>query len=202
MIAQSHKLISEHIHMQVKETLGVELNKNSLIYGSIKPDIAPRLAKMQHFKPQSFNYICEQIQDLSQYSLIENEELIKLISRQLGVITHFVADFFCLPHNDRITYRKSHFLNHFYYESKLHGFIKDYNKKIDITTSQFNYDNHSNHSIQNFLDGLHQQYLGRSEGYMNDVTSAMNATTLVSLFVIYHTLSNQRQLTSQLIIAA
>lgn len=51
MLPQTHKIISEHVYNNIKETFNVKLNKRSLIYGSIKPDIAYSLVKLDHLSP-------------------------------------------------------------------------------------------------------------------------------------------------------
>ena len=93
MLPQTHKIISEHVYDNIKNTFNVDLNKRSLIYGSIKPDIAYSLVKLDHFKPQSFDFICDEINKLSNYDFELNKEFIKFLSRRIGVVTHFISDF-------------------------------------------------------------------------------------------------------------
>ena len=84
LLPQTHRIISEHVYDNVKNTLGVNLNKRSLIYGSIKPDMAYNLVKLEHFKPQSFDFICDEINKLSDYKFELNKEFIKFFSRHIS----------------------------------------------------------------------------------------------------------------------
>lgn len=164
----------------------MELDKKNLIYGSIKPDIPLHLSGLKHFKPQSFNYICSQIHQLSQLTLINNKEHIGLVSKQIGIVTHYVADYFCVPHNDRNTY-KNHFINHFQYEKKLHKFYKEsYESKFNICKNDFNIQNQTPHSITSLLDKMHSIYSQKEESLINDMESSINATLAVSFYIIYH----------------
>lgn len=190
LLPVTHRIISEHLHQNVKETLGVELNKNSLIYGSIKPDIAPRLLMMDHFKPQSFDIIMNEVHSLSQFSLIDNPQFIKYFSTQIGIVTHFIADFFCVPHNDRRTY-KNNFINHVIYESNLHKQLKEYNDSVKVSHSCFNVDNITPHAIKNVLNCYHKEYSSLEETAANDIKCSLHATTAIALYIVYNSMSNQ-----------
>jgi len=189
MFPHTHKIISEHLHENILNTLGVELNKNSLIYGSIKPDLAPSLAKLDHFKPQTFNLIMNEIHRLSQTSFTENRDFIKHFSTQIGVVTHFIADFFCVPHNDRVKYRKATIINHMLYENNLHKIFKDFDDKINASKDNFNVDNYSAHIIKCSIEQLHHEYILREESFMNDLTSSLEATSAVGLYIVRHAIS-------------
>ncbi|MBM7616382.1 zinc dependent phospholipase C family protein [Alkaliphilus hydrothermalis] len=191
MFPHTHKIISEHLHESIVNTLGVELNKNSLIYGSIKPDIAPSLAKLDHFKPQSFELIMNEIHRLSQTSFANNKEFIKNFSSQIGVVTHFIADFFCVPHNDRIKYRKATIVSHMIYENNLHKLFKDFDGKVIASQEDFTVDNYSAHIIKRAIEQLHQQYNSREESFMNDLTSSLEATSAVGLYIVRHAISQR-----------
>lgn len=191
MFAQTHKIISEHVHNNIKSILGVDLNKLSLIYGSIKPDISYSLAKLDHFKPQSFEFVCNEINELSNYEFEQNKEFIKLISTRIGVATHFISDFFCVPHNDRTKY-ENNFIEHFKYENSLHKLFKNFNEKIEIPDNDFNISNYSSESVKILIDKFHTQYQNRGESPLNDVRSSIQVSSIVALFIIYNSLNNNK----------
>jgi len=193
LLAQTHKIISEHVHYTIKEVLGVDLNKLNLIYGSIKPDIAYSLVTMDHFKPQSFNFVCNEINELSNYDFQSNKEFIKLISTRIGVATHFISDFFCVPHNDRATY-KNNFINHVKYEHKLHKLFKNFNDSIEISKDYFNINNNCSDPIKTLIDDLHHQYQRRGESLLNDVQSSIHVSSIVGLFIVYNALNNKNKI--------
>ncbi|QUH24392.1 zinc dependent phospholipase C family protein [Serpentinicella alkaliphila] len=183
MFPQTHRIISQHVHHHVSELLGVNLNKSSLTYGSIKPDIAPHLAKLAHFKPNTFDYICDEINELSKFSLVPNVQFMKLVSTNIGVVTHFIADYFCVPHNDRATY-KNNFLQHMKYENNLHKLFKSFDKKIDLTDTAHIFYTNNNISIKDYLETLHLEYTNRGESLENDLESSVLASSSVALFII------------------
>ncbi|MCC5909325.1 MAG: zinc dependent phospholipase C family protein [Clostridiaceae bacterium] len=189
MLPQSHVIIAEHLHQSIKEILNVELHKGSLIYGSIKPDIPLNLAGIRHFKPQSFDFIGNEIHQLSQYPLIDNKEYIKWLSKEIGIVTHFIADYFCVPHNDRKTY-KNHFVDHILYEKNLHNQYKTYNNKIEITKGFFNVENNTCDTIKKVIDELHHLYSLRGESLINDLKTSIKASSIVGLFIVYHNIIN------------
>ncbi len=189
MLPQTHKIISEHVYNNIKDTLGVSLNKSSLIFGSIKPDIAYSLVKLDHFKPQSFDFICDEINELSTHSFQSNKEFNKFISNRIGIVTHFISDFFCVPHNDRVTY-KNNFPDHFKYEIKLHKLFKFFNETVDLSKDCFALDNNKSESIKNFIDALHLQYEQRGESLLNDLKSSIAVSSMVGLFILNNAINN------------
>lgn len=189
MLPTSHKIISEHVYKVVNDTLGVKLNKNQLIYGSIKPDLTPKFLRLEHFKPESFNQIMDEVKELSISQFSENSSFIKQFSQQLGVVTHFVADYFCVPHNDRSTY-KSHFIDHVVYEYKLEKLFKGHSHKTTIIKEAFNVNNYSSSPISNVIDSLHSSYTLRGESMSNDVISSLDAVSTVALFTTYNAINN------------
>lgn len=191
LFAQTHKIISEHVHKNIKNILGIELNKFNLIYGSIKPDISYSLAKLDHFKPQSFNFVCNEINELSNYDFKSNKEFIKLISTRIGIATHFISDFFCIPHNDRAKY-ENNFIEHFKYENRLHKLFKNFDEKIEISNNHFNICNYSPESIKILVDKFHKQYEARGESPLNDVRSSIQISSIVALFILYNSLNNNK----------
>lgn len=191
LLAQTHKIISEHIHYNIKKVLGVDLNKLSLIYGSIKPDIAYKFVTMDHFKPQSFDFVCNEINELSNCDFQSNKEFIKLISTRIGIATHFISDFFCVPHNDRATYQNN-FINHIKYEHKLHKLFKTMNQNIEISKDFFNINNDHSDPIKTLIDDLHHQYQRRGESLLNDAESSIHVSSIVGVFIVYNALNNNK----------
>ncbi|MDI9476300.1 MAG: zinc dependent phospholipase C family protein [Natronincolaceae bacterium] len=189
MLPQTHKIISEHVYDNIKNTFNVDLNKRSLIYGSIKPDIAYSLVKLDHFKPQSFDFICDEINKLSNYDFELNKEFIKFLSRRIGVVTHFISDFFCIPHNDRITY-ENNFIDHIRYEHRLHKLFKSFDSKINVSKNYFNIGNNNPDSIKALVDNFHLQYTERGESLINDLYNSIYVSSIVGLFIIYNMLNN------------
>jgi len=182
MLPQTHMIISEHVFRNTEKALGFSLHKASLSYGSIKPDIAPHLLKLDHFKPQSFNLVCKRITALANTEFDNSTESHKFLSREIGVITHFISDFFCVPHNDRKTY-KNNFMNHMAYENNLHKVFKE--KEVKMNQLYFFSHLHSNcdRGIKEVIGDFHNEYLAQEESMENDRHYAIMASSLVSIFI-------------------
>lgn len=185
MLPQSHIIIATHIHRNVKEKFNIELDKTSLIYGSIKPDIPFHSSGLPHFKPDSFNVICNQIHQLAQSNLIYNKEFIEIFSKQIGIITHYIADYFCVPHNDRKKY-KDHFISHLQYENNLHKLYKSSNVIPVIKNTDFNMENQNINTIKSIINTLHKIYNVKNSSLMNDFESSIEATNIITSYIIFH----------------
>ncbi|MEN1761006.1 zinc dependent phospholipase C family protein [Anoxynatronum sibiricum] len=193
MFPQTHAIIASLIYDDVFRHHRIKLNKTQLIYGSIKPDLYSGLPKLKHFKPQSFSTICQEITVLSQKHTPDNKAAIAALSQKIGIVTHYIADYFCVPHNDRKTYQH-HFINHCQYEAKLHQMFKHTihtpnnirnNQWIDF--SQFD-------QVTGYLDDLHSVYQSRSESYLNDLNSSVHASRSVGLMVVQQSMCHTEAL--------
>ena len=180
MIIQTHRLIGENIFKSVNLNMGFELDRKNIIIGSVLPDVVPKYMRQKHFFSVSYDYILNKIQELYMDS---NKISIKEFSLRLGIITHYISDFFCTPHNDR-EYYKNHFIEHMQSESKLHLlFAKEKSaKKIDIpSVDRFNYE-----SVKALIDKLHEDYEKRGVSYENDFVSTIEAVNMLSCMLISH----------------
>ncbi len=191
MIPQTHVIIAREIYQDVEKNLNIQLDKTQLIFGSIKPDIYSGLPKLKHFKPQSFDVICNEIQRISNSSFADNRAYLAAISQKIGVITHYVADYFCIPHNDRITY-KNHFWDHLKYERTLHKSFKDIasRKKQSVNLLQ-GVDFTEIEQVKRYLDDLHHRYEFKGESMQNDINSSLFAVKAIASMMVQHAVSQE-----------
>lgn len=180
MIIPTHRIIGQNIYKSMLLNTGIQLNERALIIGSVLPDIMPKYIKQKHFFSVSYDYILEMIEKL--YNDSQNMSL-KEFSTRLGVITHYISDFFCTPHNDRAYYH-NHLKEHMQFESKLHFLFKNQKevKKISIPKiSGIDYKN-----IKAIIDQLHFDYEKRGVSLENDLNSTLNAVNIISSLIITH----------------
>ena len=189
LLPQTHMIIADHIYHNTEKSLGIKLNKSSLMYGSIKPDIAPNLLKLSHFKPQSLTLICKEIKGLTEHAYADEINYIKFISQQIGIINHFISDFFCVPHNDRKTY-KNNFIEHMAYENTLHKKFKKYDKPIITPKVSTDFLNLSIDEIEEMIEGYHRDYLMNKESMINDIEYSANMSSLVSVIIMTNMVHN------------
>ena len=180
MIIQTHRLIGENIFKSVNLNMGFKLDRKNILIGSVLPDIVPKYMRQKHFFSVSYDFILNKIQELYRDS---HKISIKEFSLRLGIITHYISDFFCTPHNDR-AYYKNHFMEHMQFESRLHLlFSKEKSaKKIEIpSVDKFNYE-----SVKSLIDKLHEDYEKRGVSYENDFVSTIEAVNMLSCMLIVH----------------
>ncbi|WCK57777.1 zinc dependent phospholipase C family protein (plasmid) [Aneurinibacillus sp. Ricciae_BoGa-3] len=114
-----------HIHSHIKTHLHYELNMATFSWGSIKPDIVPSLALRKHEKEDSFSFLTERIVRLMKLHphCLQDERKRRHIESELGIICHFLTDFFCFTHTQRCPFKHGMF-SHIRYESSLHKLAK------------------------------------------------------------------------------
>ncbi len=182
---QSHKIIAYHLHHHIKQNLNINLNRNFLIYGAMKPDIAPSLAIKKHYKEQSFDFVLDEILKLTLDGLKENAISINKFSTRLGVISHFLSDFFCLPHHDRQYYHDK-LMEHLKYEKDLHGYFSEFNgiDKVNIPYVE----NMNKENIKDVIENLHDIYKNNSMGFKNDIIGSINISSAIGITIVENSL--------------
>ncbi|MBB6218237.1 hypothetical protein HNQ80_004396 [Anaerosolibacter carboniphilus] len=196
MLIQSHKMISEYLHNNIQKHWGITLSKNYLIYGSIKPDLTPRLMKISHYPDESLDFLCNEIYRLASTPISLTTTGIKDLSIQLGVTTHFIADFFCQAHNNKQQFRNN-LLEHLIYENALHGHFKNaYHLPTRLTkyTCTMNQGLMTIHDIFQDLMGM---YINNGHGFENDIYYSLKATASITHFILHNALQSKRQSLSE-----
>lgn len=119
----THISISITLYKILKKKVG--LDKTAFMYGNVKPDLNSRCMQKPHTLENYFAVVCEKADRLM------NEEMpLKEFSEELGVICHYVSDFFCHYHlNEEIFHELK---GHFMYELKLHFEYLKIKPKINL----------------------------------------------------------------------
>lgn len=99
-MARTHKLLSREICKKLNEELNFDLDIKSVKYGCIKPDYVPELISIPHYKDKSFAYISNKIKKLEQVEVPKSKLEKANYFDNLGVVLHFIMDYFCYAHND------------------------------------------------------------------------------------------------------
>ena len=105
---------------------GVKLKKYNLIYGSIKPDVSILFPKYPHYINDSLDSLCESVDMIIKSTHNQREVETRAFSRELGVVLHYMTDFFCMVHND--VNGKKHPTNykHIAYEQSFQNKLKSF----------------------------------------------------------------------------
>lgn len=162
----THKIMAENIIKYANTKSIYLINNKRFIWGNVKPDCAPKYKFKKHYFNESINMIIEKIIHLSSLSL---EEIyygmtIGKFSEELGVICHFLCDFFCAPHYYRWEFKSTSAVkHHMMYEKNLAKVAKSFDPTGIINTHV------DSSNIEEFIMQLQKQYDG-TINYYNDLT--------------------------------
>ena len=123
-MSATHALYARNVQEHLSLTYGVKLKRVSFLYGAIEPDFSSMFKKYPHYLNQSLDEISERVELMIEGLDTKKELETMAFSRELGVILHYIADYFCRVHNDirGVPHPKNR--RHIHYEQKLHKFIK------------------------------------------------------------------------------
>ncbi len=166
LLMNTHIIIANNILNEANGTKIYLINKKRFIWGNIKPDCASKYKLMKHYYDESIEMILNKIKLLSSLSVedIYYDFGKNKFSEELGVICHFLCDFFCIPHNQRWEFKHS-MKKHVLYEKKLAKFAKLYKPKSYIN---------SNLSLSDIEDFIveHLEKYKKEESFKNDLSYA------------------------------
>ncbi|MDK2803291.1 MAG: hypothetical protein PWR23_295 [Peptostreptococcaceae bacterium] len=187
----THRIIANHIYENLKDSLDFKLSKPMLQYGNMKPDVAPSLKSKKHYMNPTFDFVLDEIVKLIDDGLHEDLISINAFSVRLGVITHFLSDFFCLPHHDR-TYFSDKLKEHMIYEKNLHYKFKEFSGLDKITLPSLK--TLDKNGIKALIEELHLDYVNRPKGYENDIVSSINVSSAIGLLIVENSILYEPQL--------
>ena len=163
MILNTHLTISQALIENLDPAKSFFLSEKNFIYGNIKPDMTSKYVLHKHYLKESFDMIINKIKSLCKLSLdfIEKYFSVSKFSQELGVICHFLCDFFCVPHSQRWEFSHS-FKKHVIYERDLQIVTKE------TDFSKLERDPIHNIGVEEFFNRLYRQYV-KEEDFKNDL---------------------------------
>lgn len=100
MLIGTHTYIAKKI-INISKDNGLDyLNEKKFIYGNIKPDGFFQNNPSNHKREEATSFVVNKIYKLI-YMDISTKELKDKFSEELGVVCHFLSDFYCKPHVER-----------------------------------------------------------------------------------------------------
>lgn len=183
MLYNTHLFFSKVIYLNLLYKNGVRVRKFSFNYGSIKPDLIMNFKKIPHNYISSVDYIIDEINNLIEDTSTRKELRKKEFAVRLGIINHYVADFFCMPHNKNLV--KKNFISHIIYEKEI-GMIC---KKINVQKLlKFLNDNQikisSEESVIAFIHSRYKSYEKHNFSPSNDIIYAIQTCAAVDNYII------------------
>lgn len=161
MLMNTHLIISKSIVNNIDSNKTFFISEKNFLYGNVKPDATSKYFFKKHYLDESLDMIISKITCLCNLTVncLSKYFSISKFSQEIGVICHFLCDFFCVAHSQR--WEMSHSLSkHVNYEKNLNAFAKD----LDL--SKYKGDNFNNFEI--FFSKLYDEYKN-SIDYKNDL---------------------------------
>ncbi|MDR3539471.1 MAG: zinc dependent phospholipase C family protein [Desulfosporosinus sp.] len=106
-----HLEFSQVIRKAVEKELDIKLDALSFMYGNIKPDVIR--TSIPHYKHTAMEFVQTEIEKLASLKFNKSKKWLKHFSGRLGIITHYLADFFCYAHSEVF---QGDIMSHFLYE--------------------------------------------------------------------------------------
>jgi len=162
----THKTMGENIIKYANTKSVYLINNKRFVWGNVKPDCAPKYKFKKHYYDESIDMIVEKIIYLSSLTLedVNYNMTVGKFSEELGVVCHFLCDFFCAPHYYRWEFKSTSAVKqHMMYENNLAKLAKNFKPTGIINT------NIEPNDIKDFIVQLQKQYDGILD-YENDLT--------------------------------
>lgn len=190
---ETHRIIGKNIHQNILDIYGIELDEKKLLWGAISPDILPKYRFYRHYKKESLDFVANEIVKLificrlCDFNGIIDPLILKVLSYKLGVVSHYLSDFVCLPHAERWTFR-TNMMKHINYEAKLNEYAiyHDFKKNV-ITVSEIDIFKERviklKVIIKQFIEEVIKEY-SQNPGFANDLNYALSLSLRIAYLII------------------
>ncbi len=119
MNSYSHYHMSRILLYKLQKDYGLTLPRYAFIWGNIRPDFSLKCRK----KPHYYQEMEQDMQEMAREMVDTDKGKLGLwfFSDRLGVICHYLCDFFCYAHSDQFA---GEIKDHIRYEAKLNHYIR------------------------------------------------------------------------------
>lgn len=163
MMSVTHAIYARKIAEHIRLMYGINLKRYSLIYGSIKPDVSVLFSGAPHYINKSLDGLCQNAELLIESTNNVNEIETRAFSRELGVILHFITDYFCRAHNDINGRKHPTNYSHVLYEQKFQNKLKTYEldavRENIVATLENDLEKINKTSLKEYIRYKHNRYM-------------------------------------------
>ncbi|MGE5329134.1 MAG: zinc dependent phospholipase C family protein [Deltaproteobacteria bacterium] len=188
MLYKTHLFFSKITYDNMLCENRVKINKLGFKYGNIKPDIIMNFKDIPHNYFSSAEYINSEINALIEKTICMKDLHSNDFAVNLGVINHYIADFFCMPHNKNLVNKS--IVSHFIYERKLDTIckkIKIYKLKKYLNSNTLTLNPKDN--ISEVLHLIYHSYKQKKFSATNDIFYAIYTCIIVNNYIVKACLS-------------
>lgn len=190
MRKKSHIALTTYLIHNVGD-IELKRHKYSFYIGSLLPDCVPSFITKRHCIEDTFHNLKKEIEKITIYNDID-KGINSYYFLKLGVITHFIADYFTYPHN---SIYEGNLSAHCLYEKELKFALKDYIKtytnnqemyiikdKLKRNEMQFK---KTVEEICNYIKEKHEEYLKLDIVHKIDCEYIVNVCKSVVDYIIH-----------------
>lgn len=94
----SHHAMGHLLH-QALEQEGIHLDRDLFVLGNLLPDYMPEIILLPHFSSRCQCEIDLFTEVLAAHHIPRDEEIPSEYALRLGILCHYITDYFCFPHN-------------------------------------------------------------------------------------------------------
>jgi hypothetical protein len=116
LLSGTHQRIGLAVLSCLEARSAVNVAVDDYLFGCIKPDFSLGAFYTPHLKHKSFDFVLRLIAELGDSAWPVEGKVRKALATRLGVVMHYLADFFCTVHNQR---QDDSLPLHFAYEANL-----------------------------------------------------------------------------------
>lgn len=188
MMMNTHKALAKILIENVEDNKSFLISSGHFIWGNLKPDSVSKYKFKKHYIDESFDMIVKKIRFLSSLTLddIFIGYSIGKFNQELGVICHFLCDYFCVPHHQRWEFKSAGAMkDHVLYENDLNKFAKIYTVRKDINTLL------TSEEIGAYILKLQKEYDGEAS-YEKDLLYASHICNSVINLILDEVILNQK----------
>ena len=171
MNIRSHIMMGNLLYDCLLKTSNVPLKRSLFVFGNIRPDIYPGIWADGHTKDNFLGFVKSEFEQISKINLARSEEDALSYSLRLGVLCHYMTDFFCYPHN--ADFGKG-IVAHYIYEKKLCHYLhkrSDMLRKTNVFKTEYGFINAQEMAEQ--IEHMHKDYMENRTYWGYDISYAV-----------------------------
>ena len=184
----THKALAGFFIENVERDKKFLISDKHFVWGNLKPDSVSKYKFKKHYFDESFTMIVNKIKFLASLSLddIFIRYSLRKFNQELGVICHFLCDYFCVPHYQRWEFKSPGAVkDHVLYENDLNKFAKFYDIRREINTSL------TCEEIRRYINNLQKEYADKIS-YETDIQYSTHICSTIINLVLNEVVLNQK----------
>ncbi len=187
MFYSTHLLFADIVYKHLRSKM--KIKKYSFRYGNIKPDVSTFKINMPHTIEGSIEYLVQEIDLL--LNEVNNIQQLRSrgFARRLGIINHYIADYFCRAHNKDMI--DSGLITHLLYEKKLANLCKKNNiKKVQHNYNLDEITETGCTSIKEYILCMHSNYCKEAPDFAVDISYALHTCIIIVNSILNNCIEN------------